>query len=415
MGTTQEQLALAKSAKKSINTASTALKNQALEAMASQLLKATEAILVANQIDIEAARGKISEVMLDRLFLDQERIAGMAQGIRALIDLPDPIGEVLDTEVLENGLEIQKVRVAMGVIGIIYESRPNVTSDAAALAIKSGNAVVLRTGKDAFHSAQAIVTALKAGLEEAGLNPDLLQLIQDTSRASSLAMMKAKGYLDLLIPRGGAGLIQAVVENAIVPVIETGTGIVHVYVDKEADFQKALAIIENAKTSRPSVCNAMEVLLVDRAIASDFLPLVKERLVDDRERSVELRLDEQAQAIISGTAAQEQDFDTEFLDYILAVKVVDGVEEAVDHIEAHSTHHSDAIVTENPETAAYFTKQVDSAAVYVNASTRFTDGGQFGLGCEMGISTQKLHARGPMGLREMTSYKYIVSGNGQVR
>ena len=415
MGTTQEQLALARSAKKSINTASTALKNQALDAMASQLLKATEAILVANQIDMEAARGKISEVMLDRLFLDQERIAGMAQGIRALIDLPDPIGEVLDTEVLENGLEIQKVRVAMGVIGIIYESRPNVTSDAAALAIKSGNAVVLRTGKDAFHSAQAIVTALKAGLEEAELNPDLLQLIQDTSRASSLAMMKAKGYLDLLIPRGGAGLIQAVVENAIVPVIETGTGIVHVYVDKEADFQKALAIIENAKTSRPSVCNAMEVLLVDRAIASDFLPLVKERLVDARERSVELRLDEQAQAIISGTAAQEQDFDTEFLDYILAVKVVDGVEEAVDHIEAHSTHHSDAIVTENPETAAYFTKQVDSAAVYVNASTRFTDGGQFGLGCEMGISTQKLHARGPMGLREMTSYKYIVSGNGQVR
>ena len=415
MGTTQEQLELARSAKKSINTASTALKNQALEAMASQLLKATEAILAANQIDMEAARGKISEVMLDRLFLDQERIEGMAQGIRALIDLPDPIGEVLDTEVLENCLEIQKVRVAMGVIGIIYESRPNVTSDAAALAIKSGNAVVLRTGRDAFHSAQAIVTALKAGLEEVGLNPDLLQLIQDTSRASSLAMMKAKGYLDLLIPRGGAGLIQAVVENAIVPVIETGTGIVHVYVDKEADFQKALAIIENAKTSRPSVCNAMEVLLVDRAIASDFLPLVKERLVDARERSVELRLDEQAQAIISGTAAQEQDFDTEFLDYILAVKVVDGVEEAVDHIEAHSTHHSDAIVTENPETAAYFTKQVDSAAVYVNASTRFTDGGQFGLGCEMGISTQKLHARGPMGLREMTSYKYIVSGNGQVR
>ena len=415
METTQEQFALAGSAKKSINTASTALKNQALEAMASQLLKATEAILAANQIDMEAARGKISEVMLDRLFLDQERIEGMAQGIRALIDLPDPIGEVLDTEVLENGLEIKKVRVAMGVIGIIYESRPNVTSDAAALAIKSGNAVVLRTGKDAFHSAQAIVTALKAGLEEVGLNPDLLQLIQDTSRASSLAMMKAKGYLDLLIPRGGAGLIQAVVENAIVPVIETGTGIVHVYVDKEADFQKALAIIENAKTSRPSVCNAMEVLLVDQAIASDFLPLVKERLVDERERSVELRLDEDAQAIISGKAAQEQNFDTEFLDYILAVKVVDGVEEAVGHIEAHSTHHSDAIVTENPETAAYFTKQVDSAAVYVNASTRFTDGGQFGLGCEMGISTQKLHARGPMGLREMTSYKYIVSGNGQVR
>ena len=415
METTQEQLRLARSAKKSINTADTALKNQALDAMASQLLKATEAILTANQVDMEAARGKISEVMLDRLFLDQERIAGMAEGIRALINLPDPIGEVLATEVLENGLEIQKVRVAMGVIGIIYESRPNVTSDAAALAIKSGNAVVLRTGKDAFHSAQAIVTALKAGLEEAGLNPDLLQLIQDTSRASSLAMMKAKGYLDLLIPRGGAGLIQAVVENAIVPVIETGTGIVHVYVDKDADEDKALSIINNAKTSRPSVCNAMEVLLVDQAIASDFLHLVKERLVDERERSVELRLDEQAQAIIPGTIAQEEDFDTEFLDYILAIKVVDGVEQATDHIEAHSTHHSDAIVTENPETAAYFTKQVDSAAVYVNASTRFTDGGQFGLGCEMGISTQKLHARGPMGLREMTSYKYIVSGNGQVR
>lgn len=415
MGTTQEQLALAGSAKKSINTASTALKNQALEAMASQLLKATDAILAANQIDTEAARGKISEVMLDRLFLDQERIEGMAQGIRALIDLPDPIGEELDTEVLENGLEIQKVRVAMGVIGIIYESRPNVTSDAAALAIKSGNAVVLRTGKDAFHSAQAIVTALKAGLGEAGLNPDLLQLIQDTSRASSLAMMKAKGYLDLLIPRGGAGLIQAVVENAIVPVIETGTGIVHVYVDKKADFQKALAIIENAKTSRPSVCNAMEVLLVDQAIASDFLPLVKERLVDEAPVPVELRLDARAQQIIAGTPASETDFDTEFLDYVMAVKVVPSVEEAIAHIEAHSTHHSDAIVTENPETAAYFTKQVDSAAVYVNASTRFTDGGQFGLGCEMGISTQKLHARGPMGLREMTSYKYIVSGNGQVR
>ena len=419
METTQEQLALARSAKKSINTASTTLKNQAWEAMASQLLKATEAILAANQIDMEVARGKISEVMLDRLFLDQERIAGMAQGIRALIDLPDPIGEVLDTEVLENGLEIQKVRVAMGVIGIIYESRPNVTSDAAALAIKSGNAVVLRTGKDAFHSAQAIVTALKGGLEEAGLNPDLLQLIQDTSRASSLAMMKAKGYLDLLIPRGGAGLIQAVVENAIVPVIETGTGIVHVYVDEEADFQKALAIIDNAKTSRPSVCNAMEVLLVHQEIAADLLPRLQKILVTDRdavqEKSVELRLDEKAAQYISGSQAKPEDFDTEFLDYVLAVKLVSSLEEAVEHIEAHSTHHSDAIVTENDAAAAYFTEQVDSAAVYVNASTRFTDGGQFGLGCEMGISTQKLHARGPMGLKELTSYKYVIQGTGQVR
>ena len=419
MSTTQEQLALARSAKKSINTANTALKNQALEAMASQLLKATEVILAANQIDMEAARGKISEVMLDRLFLDQERIAGMAQGIRALIDLPDPIGEVLDTEVLENGLEIQKVRVAMGVIGIIYESRPNVTSDAAALAIKSGNAVVLRTGKDAFHSAQAIVTALKAGLEEAELNPDLLQLIQDTSRASSLAMMKAKGYLDLLIPRGGAGLIQAVVENAIVPVIETGTGIVHVYVDKEADFQKALAIIENAKTSRPSVCNAMEVLLVHEDKTASFLPRLEQVLVAERKEAglepIQFRLDSQASQFVSGRAAEAQDFDTEFLDYILAVKVVSSLEEAVEHIEAHSTHHSDAIVTENAEAAAYFTNQVDSAAVYVNASTRFTDGGQFGLGCEMGISTQKLHARGPMGLKELTSYKYVVTGDGQIR
>ena len=415
MVSTQEQFEQVQAVKKSINTASEEVKNQALLAMADHLLAATEEILAANALDMEAAKGKISDVMLDRLYLDESRIEAMATGIREVVALPDPIGEVLETSQLENGLVITKKRVAMGVIGIIYESRPNVTSDAAALALKSGNAVVLRSGKDAYQTAHAIVTALKKGLETTTIHPDVIQLVEDTSRESSYAMMKAKGYLDLLIPRGGAGLINAVVENAIVPVIETGTGIVHVYVDKDADFQKALAIIENAKTSRPSVCNAMEVLLVDRAIASDFLPLVKERLVDARERSVELRLDEQAQAIISGTAAQEQDFDTEFLDYILAVKVVDGVEEAVDHVEAHSTHHSDAIVTENPETAAYFTKQVDSAAVYVNASTRFTDGGQFGLGCEMGISTQKLHARGPMGLREMTSYKYIISGNGQVR
>ena len=412
---TIDQIRLAKQAKKSINTATSDEKNKALRAMADSLVEATGDILAANQLDMEAAQGRISEVMLDRLLLTEERIQAMADGILQVAALPDPVGELLEEQTLENGLVIQKKRVAMGVIGIIYESRPNVTSDAAALALKSGSAVVLRSGKDAYQTAHAIVSALKTGLQATTIDPAVLQLVEDTSRESSLVMMKAKGDLDLLIPRGGAGLIQAVVEQAIVSVIETGTGIVHVYVDKEADFQKALAIIENAKTSRPSVCNAMEVLLVDRAIASDFLPLVKDRLVDDRERSVELRLDEQAQAIISGTAAQEQDFDTEFLDYILAVKVVDGVEEAVDHIEAHSTHHSDAIVTENPETAAYFTQQVDSAAVYVNASTRFTDGGQFGLGCEMGISTQKLHARGPMGLREMTSYKYIVSGNGQVR
>ena len=419
MVTTQEQLERVNQVKKSINTASTELKNQALSAMADQLVAATDSILEANKLDMEAAKGKISDVMLDRLFLDAGRIEAMAQGIRDVISLPDPIGEVLETNQLENGLEITKKRVAMGVIGIIYESRPNVTSDAAALALKSGNAVVLRSGKDAYQSAHAIVTALKAGLAEMAINPEVIQLIEDTSRDSSYAMMKAKGYLDLLIPRGGAGLISAVVENAIVPVIETGTGIVHVYVDKDADLNKALTIVNNAKTSRPSVCNSMEVLLVHEAVAGQFLPALEKALVDDRKQagqeSVQFRLDEKAAAIISGQAAGADDFDTEFLDYVLAVKVVGSVEEAVDHIETHSTHHSDAIVTENPAAAAYFTDQVDSAAVYVNASTRFTDGGQFGLGCEMGISTQKLHARGPMGLRELTGYKYVVQGSGQIR
>ena len=306
-----------------------------------------------------------------------------------------------------------------GVIGIIYESRPNVTSDAVALALKSGNAVVLRSGKDAYQTAHAIVTALKKGLETTTIHPDVIQLVEDTSRESSYAMMKAKGYLDLLIPRGGAGLINAVVENAIVPVIETGTGIVHVYVDKDADEDKALSIINNAKTSRPSVCNAMEVLLVHKDKAASFLPRLEQVLVSDRKEAglepIQFRLDEKASQFVSGKAAAAQDFDTEFLDYVLAVKVVSSLEEAVAHIEAHSTHHSDAIVTENAEAAAYFTDQVDSAAVYVNASTRFTDGGQFGLGCEMGISTQKLHARGPMGLKELTSYKYVVTGDGQIR
>ena len=357
--------------------------------------------------------------MLDRLYLDEERIAAMAEGIRQLIDLEDPVGQVLERTELDNGLVISKKRVAMGVIGIIYESRPNVTSDAAALALKSGSAVVLRSGKDAYQTALAIVTALKEGLAQTKISPDCIQLVSDTSRASAQAMMKAKGYLDLLIPRGGAGLIQAVVENATVPVIETGTGIVHVYVDKDADQDKALAIIENAKTSRPSVCNAMEVLLVHEEIAERFLPRLQKMLVTDRvaaqEKTIELRLDEKAAQYISGSQARPEDFDTEFLDYVLAVKLVSSLEEAVEHIEAHSTHHSDAIVTENDSAAAYFTEQVDSAAVYVNASTRFTDGGQFGLGCEMGISTQKLHARGPMGLKELTSYKYVIQGTGQVR
>ena len=390
-----------------------------MEEMAKQLWLSRADILAANELDMAAAKGKISDVMLDRLYLDEDRIAAMAEGIRQLIDLEDPVGQVLERTELENGLVISKKRVAMGVIGIIYESRPNVTSDAAALALKSGSAVVLRSGKDAYQTAQAIVTALKKGLTQTEISPDCIQLVSDTSRDSAQAMMKAKGYLDLLIPRGGAGLIQAVVENATVPVIETGTGIVHVYVDKDADQDKALAIIENAKTSRPSVCNAMEVLLVHEEIAAEFLPRLQKMLVTDRdaaqENSVELRLDEKAAQYISGSQAKPEDFDTEFLDYILAVKLVSSLEEAVEHIEAHSTHHSDAIVTEKAEAAAYFTEQVDSAAVYVNASTRFTDGGQFGLGCEMGISTQKLHARGPMGLKELTSYKYVIQGTGQVR
>ncbi|KJQ75368.1 gamma-glutamyl phosphate reductase [Streptococcus infantis] len=419
MVSTQEQFEQVQAVKKSINTASEELKNQALLAMADHLVATTEEILTANARDMEEAKGKISEVMLDRLYLDAGRIQDMATGIREVVALPDPIGETLETNHLENGLVITKKRVAMGVIGIIYESRPNVTSDAAALAIKSGNAVVLRSGKDAFQTAHAIVVALKKGLEETEIHPDVIQLVQDTSRESSYAMMKAKGYLDLLIPRGGAGLISAVVENAIVPVIETGTGIVHVYVDKDADEDKALSIVNNAKTSRPSVCNAMEVLLVHENIAATFLPRLEQVLVNEREEAglepIQLRLDEKARQFISGEVAKSQDFDTEFLDYVLAVKVVSSLEEAVEHIEAHSTHHSDAIVTENPVAAAYFVEQVDSAAVYVNASTRFTDGGQFGLGCEMGISTQKLHARGPMGLKELTSYKYVVNGSGQIR
>ena len=419
MTSTQAIFEKVQKAKKTINTATTSEKNHALEEMAKQLWLSRADILAANELDMTVAKGKISDVMLDRLYLDEERIAAMAEGIRQLIDLEDPVGQVLERTELDNGLLISKKRVAMGVIGIIYESRPNVTSDAAALALKSGSAVVLRSGKDAYQTALAIVTALNKGLAQTAISPDCIQLVSDTSRASAQAMMKAKGYLDLLIPRGGAGLIQAVVENATVPVIETGTGIVHVYVDKDADQAKALAIIENAKTSRPSVCNAMEVLLVHEEIAAEFLPRLQKMLVTDRdvaqEKAVELRLDEKAEQYISGSQARPEDFDTEFLDYVLAVKLVSSLEEAVEHIEAHSTHHSDAIVTEKAATAAYFTEQVDSAAVYVNASTRFTDSGQFGLGCEMGISTQKLHARGPMGLKELTSYKYVIQGTGQVR
>mgnify|MGYP002741821131 FL=1 len=420
MTPTQTLLEQVKHAKKSVNTADTAAKNRALAAMADALLAATDDILTANRADMEAAAAHLSPAMLDRLRLDEARIAAMAEGIRALVPLPDPVGETLDTRTLSNGLAIRKIRVPLGVVGIIYESRPNVTSDAAALALKSGNAVVLRSGKEAYRSAAAIVAALKSALATSdGISPECIQLVEDTSRDSAHAMMKAVGYLDLLIPRGGAGLIRAVVENAHVPVIETGTGICHVYIDRDADLDMALNIIDNAKTSRPSVCNAAEVCLVHRDIAAEFLPRMQQRLVNERQAQgltpVALRLDDVARQWIDGQAAVDADFDTEFSDYILAVKIVDSVEAAVAHIDAHSTRHSDAVVTANADTARYFAAQVDSAAVYINASTRFTDGGEFGLGCEMGISTQKLHARGPMGLEEMTTYKYIVEGSGQIR
>lgn len=410
-----ELLAAAKAAKNEVGQLPTQRKNEALLAMAHALEAEQAAILAANAQDLEAAQGHIGDVMLDRLRLTPARVAAMAQGIRDVAKLPDPVGRVLEETVRPNGLNIQKVSVPMGVIAIIYESRPNVTSDAAALALKSGNVCILRGGKEAFRSACAITDALRAGLRRAGVTENAVNLVRSTSRDSAAALMTAQGYVDLLIPRGGAGLIGACVRNATVPCIATGTGICHVYVEKTAVQDMALNIIENAKTSRPSVCNAEEVLLVDRAIASEFLPKLYGRLVTGRERPVELRLDEAAQAIIPGTPAGARDFDTEFLDYILAVACVDGVEEAIAHIAAHSTGHSEAIITSDPQAAQLFTACVDSAAVYVNASTRFTDGGEFGLGCEMGISTQKLHARGPMGLRELTTYHYIIRGNGQTR
>ena len=405
----------AKAAKAQVAKLTTQEKNDALLAMADALLSHQEAILAANAADLEAAKGTVAQVMLDRLLLNEQRIAAMAQGIREVAALPDPVGRTLAEHIRPDGLKIQKVSVPMGVIAIIYESRPNVTSDAAALALKSGSVCVLRGGKEAFRSANAIVDALRAGLKAQGTTENAVNLVQDTSRSSAAALMTANGYVDLLIPRGGAGLINACVRSATVPCIATGTGICHVYVEKTADLDMALNIVENAKTSRPSVCNAEEVLLVDKEIAPVFLPRLRQRLVDQARHPVELRLDETAASLIPGTPAGPQDFDTEFLDYILAVKCVDGVEEAVAHIAAHSTGHSEAIVTTDQAAAEAFTSGVDSAAVYVNASTRFTDGGEFGLGCEMGISTQKLHARGPMGLEELTTYKYIIRGSGQIR
>ena len=414
--TTRELLLAANAAKSAMAAASTEVKNAALRAMADALIARTGEILAANGEDMDAARGHISEVMLDRLALTESRIAGMAEGLRQVADLPDPVGRTLRTVERPGGLTIRRTAVPMGVIAIIYESRPNVTSDAAALALKAGSACVLRCGKEAHRSAAAIVAALKAGMEQAGLPAEALQLVEDTTRASANELMTASGLVDLLIPRGGAGLIRSCVENATVNVIETGTGICHVYVDRWADQEMALDILENAKCSRPSVCNAAEVCLVHREVAGEFLPKLKDRLEHNRfGHPVQLRLDPEAAKIIDGTPAGPADFDTEFLDYILAVRVVDSLEEAITHIAAHSTHHSEAIVTGDERAAHAFLTRVDSAAVYWNASTRFTDGGEFGLGCEMGISTQKLHARGPMGLEELCSYKYIVVGEGQTR
>lgn len=416
---TKEIMRAAKEASLEVAAYSTEQKNAALSAMADALEAHMADILAANQEDMEAAKGSISDVMLDRLMINEERIRGMAKGIREVVDLPEPVGRVMEETEPQERLKIQKVSAPMGVIAIIYESRPNVTADAAALTFKSGNACVLRGGKEAYRTAHAIILALKEGVANAGLNADAVNLVDDTSRESATELMTSPEYIDLLIPRGGAGLINACVKNATVPCIATGTGICHVYVDKAADLTKAVNIVVNAKTSRPSVCNAEEVLVVHKEIANAFLPMIKEAIVEKRkaagETPVELRLDPQAAEIIEGTPAGEKDFDTEFLDYILAVKCVDSVEEAVSHIRAHSTGHSDCIVTEDAAAAETFTKFVDSAAVYVNASTRFTDGGEFGLGCEIGISTQKLHARGPMGLREMNTYKYVIRGNGNIR
>ena len=417
--TTLDILKKTRAARGSLAALDETAKNRILLAMAEALMAAEDDILAENDADMTAARGHINDVMLDRLRLDHDRLAGMAEGVRAIAALPDHTGRVLSEVRRPNGLVVRKVQVPLGLVSIIYESRPNVTSDAAALAVKSGNVCVLRSGREAHRSACAIVKALKSGIAQGGGDPEILNIVDDITHQSATDIMTAKGLVDLLIPRGGAGLIRACVEGASVPCIETGTGICHVYVDKAADLDKALAIVENAKTSRPSVCNAEEVLLVHSAVAAEFLPRLKKRLVDDRAAAgktpVELRLDTRAAAIIPGTPAGERDFDTEFLNYILAVAVVDSVEQAVAHILTHSTGHSEAIVTEDPAAAEVFVSGTDSAAVYVNASTRFTDGGEFGLGCEMGISTQKLHARGPMGLDELSTYKYVVLGSGQVR
>lgn len=409
----EEMGALAKQAARKLAVAGRQ-KDKALEAIADALTAHTQEILAANVEDLDAARANgMSQSLLDRLALNEKRIQGMAQGVRQVAAQPDPVGQVLEGSLRPNGLRIEKVSVPLGVVGMIYEARPNVTADAAALCLKAGNAVILRGGKEAFRSNRAIAQVMRQAVESAGLPADSIQLVEDTSRASSVEMMGLTGYLDVLIPRGGAGLIRTVVENSRVPVIETGVGNCHVYVDDTADTDMAVNIIFNAKTSRPSVCNAIETVLVHKDAAQRVLPAVKAKL---DEKQVEIRGCERTCQILSGcTPATEEDWSTEYLDYILAVKVVDSLDEAMDHIARYSSGHSECIVTENYAHAERFLNEVDSAAVYVNASTRFTDGGEFGLGAEVGISTQKLHARGPMGVRQLTSQKFIIRGSGQIR
>lgn len=404
----------AKQAEKTLATASTELKNKALENMAQELISATSEILSANAEDMKNARANgVAQVMLDRLLLTEDRIVGMAKGITDIVRLPDPIGVTLSEIKRPNGMTVKKITVSLGVIAVIYEARPNVTSDAAALCLKSGNAVILRGGKEAINSSKAIVKALRLGLEKTGLDENCISLITDTSRDSATELMRMNEYIDVLIPRGGAGLIRSCVENSTVPVIETGTGNCHIYIDKDADIQMAADIVYNAKTSRPSVCNAAESLVIHKDIIKEALPIIKKRL---DEKNVELRGDDTARASADGILpATEDDWGREYLDYIMSVKTVESLDEAIEHISKYSTGHSECIVTENEAAAEEFLKRIDSAAVYHNVSTRFTDGGEFGFGAEIGISTQKLHARGPLGLPQLTSFKYIICGNGQIR
>ena len=404
----------AKEASYELSNASTNAKNDALLFMAEELINEKVSILKANEIDVENAKANgMSEAMLDRLSLNEDRINGMADGLKELIGLQDPIGEVISMWQRPNGLQIGQKRVPFGVIGIIYEARPNVTCDAAGLCLKSGNTVILRGGSDAINSNKEIVRVLIKGLEKAGLPKECVQLIEDTSRQVATDMMKLNEYIDVLIPRGGAGLIQSIVKNATVPVIETGTGNCHIYVDESADFNMAKNIAVNAKASRPSVCNAAEKLLINENIAEEFLPIAVKEL---REAGVVLRGDEKSQAIIDDIEkANDEDWSKEYLDYVMAVKIVKDVDEAINHINKYGTGHSEAIITESYKNSQKFLQKVDAAAVYVNASTRFTDGSEFGFGAEIGISTQKLHARGPMGLKELTTIKYVIYGNGQIR